>query len=114
VQKFLLNSHAMILSFPSSWPRAQNSRQSRSDLKLRDRVAPTAANERASDRSSRSSPEARLACCDPMQQSWMAASNRSKMPRVRFHRITGTFAAAKCRKSRRALKHREKFMDYVS
>ncbi|MER9026400.1 hypothetical protein NKI01_28280, partial [Mesorhizobium sp. M0815] len=28
VQKFLLNSHAMILSFPSSWPRAQNSRQS--------------------------------------------------------------------------------------
>ncbi|MER8554729.1 hypothetical protein NKH69_27325, partial [Mesorhizobium sp. M0976] len=29
VQKFLLNSHAMILSFPSSWPRAQNSRQSR-------------------------------------------------------------------------------------
>ena len=25
VQKFLLDSHVMILSFPSSWPRAQNS-----------------------------------------------------------------------------------------
>ncbi|WP_280940433.1 MULTISPECIES: hypothetical protein [unclassified Mesorhizobium] len=44
----------------------------------------------------------------------MAASNKSKMPRVRFHRTTGTFAAAKRRKFRRVLKHREKFMDYVS
>jgi 16S rRNA G527 N7-methylase RsmG len=25
VQKFFLDSHVMILSFPSSWPRAQNS-----------------------------------------------------------------------------------------
>ena len=25
VQKFLLDSHVMIRSFPSSWPRAQNS-----------------------------------------------------------------------------------------
>jgi hypothetical protein len=25
VQNFLLDSHGMILSFPSSWPRAQNS-----------------------------------------------------------------------------------------
>jgi len=28
VQQFLLDSHVMILSFPSSWPHAQNSRQS--------------------------------------------------------------------------------------
>ncbi|MER8791157.1 hypothetical protein NKH71_25380, partial [Mesorhizobium sp. M0983] len=46
VQKFLLNSHAMILSFPSSWPRAQNSRQSavgrRSDQRTGDGLDCTA------------------------------------------------------------------------
>ncbi|MER8473658.1 hypothetical protein NKH23_30485 [Mesorhizobium sp. M1328] len=39
-----------------------------------------------------------------MQQSWWLMKTSPRCPVVRFHRTTWTFAAAKCRKSRRALK----------